>query len=201
MHSRIIKLVSPSEVEIQRNNYPGNSSYFKICHADELHINDEVIQESWDRLGSEAKNLAETCWRQTGSFADLSDESAVPFVGKVMKVHGYNGNFVVQGLGKDHAAVVRVDGDVRLYCNVDQLLPLTPPAPKIRPYNQEEIFKHLGRRFKSSRVCDSGDDELRRVDLVGSDKFYTQFGGPWTCQELLNQCTWADDGSPCGIVE
>lgn len=147
MHPRIIKLVSPSEVHVK-------------CHAEldtvvAYLVVDGEFDSKWinygitrgDKLGVEAGQLVRQCWLDTGDFAALSDESAIPFVGKEIKVEGKSGIYVVRSRRKGFLCI-RKDNDEYWGWYADyQLLPL---VVKPTPPSADELAEALDKVIKGT---------------------------------------------------
>ncbi len=145
----------------------------------------------------------------------MSDESAVPFAGKLLRVKGWSNPFVVTAVYDDqklgHQSVIgdvqcweqRPKRDIRgakLCVELSNLLPLSPPKPRVRPYVPVEAAAHLGRRF----VYLGGGGWKARGVLALHVIYYRdgdEHEGQLSFDKFAKDCVWADTNEPCGIVE
>lgn len=78
-----------------------------------------------------------------------------------------------------------------------ELTPLpTPPAPKIRPYTPVEAAAHLGRSCNCGRR-----NKVVQVDAIEVECIRSFQNFLYSYKDFAKECTWADDNSPCGIIE
>lgn len=76
------------------------------------------------------------CWKDTGSFAALADTSNVPWIGKRMRRDGRECKVIqLPALGSEWCKIEDPCGSVHAV-SFDSLLPLAPPAPKVRPFSE-----------------------------------------------------------------
>lgn len=146
------------------------------------------------------------CHLATGSFAALSDESAVPFVGKQVKLEGKVITVVaLEKRCEAHSEVKYMShqGYLSMSCHRNNLLPLTPPK-RVRAYTAKEMTDHFGREFI---MADTESVRCRVRNVWPRGVGYCVNGlnssdEPIIGLDAMSQhCTWADDGSPCGILE
>lgn len=201
MHARI-NLVSENEVQIR---YDGN---YSNCYTVQIRdgVWTPVVYSSggWDAPGLKALDLCISCFLQTGSFAALSDESCVPFVGKHVRVRGY-GQFtewVVYFISHQGKAVLLHKSDdpgTRIDSLPDSLIPLSPPRPKVRAYQGVDEAKHLiGERVMRM----SGEPETETIEAVGWQWAVTATGRKLGYLALASDWRYGDGfTTPCGITE
>lgn len=150
------------------------------------------------------------CKLATGSFAALADTSDVPFPGKRMRCADYmEGNCectVLYPRDGGWAALLPSSSIV----SPAKLLPLiapTPPEPKVRPYTPEQMMQasvNLTRRVRK-KSC-SYEEAVVSIGRKSAELFACIGEGlPPTEQVdfscLLDSYTWADNNSPCGVIE
>lgn len=202
MNSRIT-LVSDTEVKIKHHATATGCTTLTI---EGCHIRREGIGfEYWDDQGLEAWDNASNCFRQTGSFAALSDESAVPWVGKRCRWKSIHGDIydveVVSMLEKTRLQYISSSaiGYNFIYPPDTQLLPLIPPKPKLRKWTAREAFREVppGTRLKYGT----------EIFIVSSFEYWS---GGWQVRLTNHQLVSAEQlaehytklsGSPCGVVE
>lgn len=168
---------------------------------------------AWDAQGFAALRDCINCLEATGSFAALSDESAVPYVGKRLRIINWDNEMLVTAIYDDQArdnplsALGTVacweqvaDGRCRgskLCVDITSLLPLTPAPPKVRPYTSVEAAAHLNRMLRSPWSPAGVMHELQSLGRFG---VCTSTGETISYQSLTSW-KWADDGTPCGVKE
>lgn len=177
----------------------------------ESHISKPLITihgKAFDDAGLEALQLAIACYRQTGSFAALADDSAVPFVGKRMRVKRSTGLpvecTVVECCDNGYFSVSVPNGGL-FETPQFNLLPLKS-QPTYRPYTPAEAVQFLGRTLRS----DNGNGG--EITSVAQNGAYVQSEGHEVhhgvhVQSLIDWKTlcdhWVihDTGEPCGVKE
>lgn len=200
MNSRIA-LVSENEVLIDRNIIAGKGVCVTrlVVRKDGLGVFGDA-GEQWDAEGCAALIDCLNCLEATGSFAALADTSAVPFVGKIFKQRDGHLRRVVF-VEDDRVWACHANGKAEKYVILQDpanMLPLTP-APKVRPYTESEAAQHLDRVLKD-------EGEAVTLHLVGKGEVVLR-----SCEypaalrhvllRLLTDRHWADDVTPCGVVE
>lgn len=145
------------------------------------------------------------CFQYTGSFAALSDESSVPYVGKRVRIPTWGNcawiveNIPVKSPGK--VFVRSYQGAKHNYnCTVDQLFPLvapTPPVKKYRPLTPVEALQHFGRKILSK----NHPKESHYLYSVYPEGVYWDSRRMSSFEMLLEHYVWADTNLPCGVEE
>lgn len=203
MNSRIT-LDDDKHVRIRRRDGDASRCNFSADarEPNELLIEHFVQFDFWDAEGRAALIDCLQCLRDTGSFAALSDTSNVTFVGKRMRLgpdgvaeeRGYRSGMEVTVLRAfPDYPIIKTDLLPAIAVRRCDLLPLTP-APRVRPYTPVEAAAHLGRTVKAN------DGKL--IGLDGVTQFCAQLDKRLYAWDYFAKCcTWADDNSPCGILE
>lgn len=209
MHERIT-LVSDREVKVRRNACGANyitrivldCGCLSVCGCHGM---------DYDALGNEAEILVRQCWRDTGSFAALSDTSAVPFVGKVMRTRNSDQRWVVKSEsiygGMWNAVALDPQPGIAVGCCLctADLRPLTDPTPppkKWRAYTLKEAADHCGREFESkeNRTYPAKYQTTKRVHSLNSNVVFDYDCKHGICyQSFCNDYVWSDTGEPCGM--
>lgn len=200
-----IKLISDVQVEVTAN-LEGTRYRYTLRPTEMLSMECVYLAHTydWDTMGRMASVEVDNCYTQTGSFAALSDESAVPFVGKRMR---RKLAVCYQGCGERECEILKctddrvwiLEGETVLPRSVPindiTLLPLVTPAPKYRPYTPVEAAAHLGRRFV--------ERPRRRLEFdackISSGYVHDQNGSAHSFEAMAKNYEWADDGTPCGV--
>jgi hypothetical protein len=201
VHERL-KLIDAKEVHIEI--YPGNVLFNRVLPDGKLKCGwsacgNVVHQETDDRLGIEAGHLADACFLETGDFAALSDESPVPFTGKLLRCSLHPGPVLAFAKHPDikdfwyvRISDSKVDG-----MGSRAFLPLTPPPKKVTPWSAEVAFTKMPPNTHLIHKLSGKEMVVRRFESwsggwhVFTDTSY--FGA----YELARDFTLTD-GSPCG---
>ena len=206
-----IKLISDTEVEVQRNCAPTCITKFRIFTTDVNYIRVVSMKEGdgnwYDELGNDAELEVRQCWKDTGSFAALSDESAVPYVGERMRWQtaddGIHEITVLEIYGNS-CRIHSHKNDFRSYPPVIScLLPLvtpTPPVKKYRPLTPVEALQHFGRKILSKNHKNH-PKESHYLYSVYPEGVYWDSCRMASFEMLLEHYVWADTKEPCGVEE
>ena len=111
----------------------------------------------------------------------------------------YDGYVDILHIGKEKAYTKSNDSfPTWRWTETSDLLPLVEPQPKYRPFKPVEAVEHLGRRY----VKKTEPSLVRTVDAVEHFGIRSWWDNRVIAyKEFVEQCTWADDSSPCGVVE
>ncbi len=197
-----ITLVSDTEVRIRRYESCRETSTLRAYPAGEMDIFSNIAAHTWDAEGRAALRDCINCL-DTGSFAALADTSAVPYVGKRMRIKDQPCAFRVLDVCGSHAFAAATEDNCRVnraWWSHEYFLPLVEPAPapKYRPYTPVEAAEFLGR-------CYLRKGEYAGVPLVTLSAHVVNpaavnTGLHLTYEKFAEECTWLDGGTPCGVL-
>lgn len=149
------------------------------------------------------------CKLSTGSFAAMSDTSAVPFCGKRMRWHTADDGdheVTILAVGDTWSRLVSHKTNASYVPENKSLLPLTEPAPQepvIRPWTPVDAAVHIGRLIKSD-IGSAGRMESVLSGRAGVSISKILGTIVSTFDEinfvtLAEHWAFADDSTPCGI--
>jgi len=199
-----IKLISDTKIE-------GEFTYLNIHAVDTLGCRTNIIDDSgrlilsFDDDGLRTLVELANCKLTTGNFAAIADTSAVPFVGKILR-HGTKET--VEVLQKHRESKFACcfgcsTGEIYPSISVENLHSLVDPPKKVRPYTIPEVAVFLGKRSFKKKSGEVLPFNAICSDLVGYLSSFSCVSELFLMQTLdeFAENTWADDGSPCGMVE
>ena len=199
MNSRI-KLISDTEVEVQRNRHSGLVSLF-VHNGTTLLVNHNHFNGNLeiDAEGNDAELEVRQCWKDTGSFAALSDESAVPYAGKRMRDNEGNVVTLVRAAGSGNGWWhSEVEGSLGVLAT-KEYLPLTPPPKKYRPLTPVEVIPLLGKDIQPKGS--KRNDDIERIWSVSTDGIYTPTLRWISFANLVELYQFVISELPCGVEE
>lgn len=170
----------------------------ELGHAGGVH----VTHKSMDYIDIDALLECLNCARDIGDFSALLPTDARPFVGKRMRLqHTLNppDEITIEGIDKNRNTI-----HWRMYngkdgsAHPDNIRPLSPAKPKVRPYTPVEAAAHLGREF----VTDKGNFYILRQVSAATIVDPNGVGLNVACCISYSEfatCLWADSREPCGV--
>ena len=199
MNSRI-KLISDTEVEVQRNRHSGLVSLF-VHNGTTLLVNHNHFNGNLeiDAEGNDAELEVRQCWKDTGSFAALADTSAVPYKGKRMRDGKGDVVTLVLAAGSNGWWHSETEGALGVLAT-KEYLPLTPPVKKYRPLTPVEALQHFGRKILSKNHKNH-PKESHYLYSVYPEGVYWDSCRMASFEMLLEHYVWADTKEPCGVEE
>jgi len=155
-----IEIVSDTEVRIRRSDDQVPPSTSVLCgDGGFIYLQHEKINTGrWDAEGRAALRDCINCLEATGSFAALSDESAVPFVGAIRKLAVREGEWLVKAYHSDKIhkwLLEEINGSGELcWFSESQMLPLVPkPKPlTFGDFGDGDEFQVVGKPKKFTKV-------------------------------------------------
>lgn len=199
-----ITLINDNEIDAQPHA-DSDWCVHLIAKGGELERYCMYVRTRYDALGNEAMILARQCFRDTGSFAAISDTSTVPYVGKRMQVnsqcHAMELCEVICKRGMSW--LVEFENGGKDWYSDKELLPLaTPPAPKVRPLTIIEWAEAM----HSGRSVTLGNGIICAIESVHQDHISLGILDT-TCHQikrsserLAQEATFVDTGLPCEAV-
>jgi hypothetical protein len=197
-----ITIVGDEQIEIRKHSgNPSVASLGLVFEGTALEIATKKTKV-FDAEGRDALLEALQCLRDTGSFAALSDSSAVPYAGKKMQVkqpEGLRNCTLICPCAARDCWNIETAHCTFTTAATERLFPLTPPAPRIRAYTPVEAAAHLGRELElRHRYHYLQAVYLDHVELSPCDN------GDIPCvryKEFIGECKWRDTNEPCGVPE
>lgn len=199
MNSRTT-IVNDKEVRIKPVPYAASNLVVQLLDSGLLQFRCGI---GLDTEAQAALSEALSCLRYTGTFAALSDESKVPYVGKRMR-----------RIGGEEITILEKDTDPGLWlvqsyspagsalrCCISEssLLPLfepQPPKKKYRPYKDaKEALPLIGRKVVRDGFT------LMIIMAVGDDGAYSSDGSWYSYRTLFEEYKYTDTWLPVGVEE
>lgn len=207
-----IKLISDTEVKVQRNRHSVLLSHFSCSDAykrstllvNHNHFNGNLESDS---EGNDAELEVRQCWKDTGLFAALRDTSDAPYRGKKMRVKLACGDIrectVLDSCPAAPGFWIIRAGEAGVITKSNLLPLVAPPPKKYRPWNKDELYQHIGTVIEAPR---------RRTEhlLTGMTRKLTgeplavvrEMDRPQYFEVTMDDLVkWTIDSVPCGMEE